>query len=76
MVQVDGLRPGSYSVLVQTQNGSMEQKAVFVVGDDGSASTSVDLDEQVSDFRSVHIRSNDTITETDVARGSGTRSTS
>lgn len=67
MVQVDGLTPGSYAVVVQTQDGSMVEKALFYVAAGGSASTLVDLDEQVSDFRSVHIRSNDSITQTDVA---------
>ncbi len=66
-LQVEGLDAGYYSVLVQTQDGAMVQKAVFQVGSDGTASTAVDLGEQVTDFQSVHIRANNLITETDVA---------
>jgi hypothetical protein len=67
-LQVEGLPAGSYAVLVQTQDGSMEQKAVFEVGNDGIATTAVDLGDQVSDFQSIHIReSNGAITGTDVA---------
>ncbi len=67
VLQVKGLAPGSYSILVQTQDGSMMQKAVFNVGDDGVATTAVDLGDQVTDFQSVHIRANSPIVETDVA---------
>ena len=68
-LQVTGLAAGSYSVLVQTQDGSMVQKGTFTVEDDGTASTALDLGEEVSDFQSMHIRANSEITETDVAVG-------
>ncbi len=67
VLQVNGLRAGGYSLLVQGEDGSMTQKAAFVVGDDGSATTAVDLGDLVTGFQSVHIRSSDSITETDVA---------
>lgn len=67
-LQVTGLAAGSYSVLVQMQDGSMVQKATFTVEDDGTASTALDLGEQVSDFQSLHIRAaNYEITESDQA---------
>lgn len=65
-LQVEGLAPGTYSVLVQLSDGTMVRKATFLVGDDGTASTPIDLGEQVTDFQSVHIRPN-SYTETDVA---------
>ena len=68
-LKVTGLAAGSYSVLVQTQDGSMVQKATFEVESDGTASTALDLGEEVSDFQSLHIRANSEITQTDVAVG-------
>lgn len=65
-LQVEGLAPGSYSVLVQLDDGTMVRKATFLVGDDGTASTPVDLGEQVTDFQSIHIRLNSYV-ETDMA---------
>jgi hypothetical protein len=59
VLQVTGLAAGSYAVLVQTRDGSMVQKAVFEVADDGTASTVVNFGDQVSDFRSVHVRPKD-----------------
>ena len=67
LLQVDGLRPGSYSLFVQTEDGTMMQKAEFLVGAEGSATTAVDLGGLVSGFQSVHIRSGNSIIETDVA---------
>lgn len=66
-LQVEGLSSGSYTVLVQTRDGSMLEKAVFFVGADGTASTAIDLGDQVTDFQSVHIRENNVGTESDVA---------
>lgn len=66
-LQVEGLPAGTYQLLVQTQDGTMVQKAVFDVGDDGIATTAVDLGDTVADFQSVHIRKSSTITETDMA---------
>ena len=66
-LQVTGLAAGSYSVLVQPQDGSMVQKATFDVESDGAATIALNLGEAVSDFQSLHIRPNSEITETDVA---------
>ena len=65
-LQVEGLDQGSYAVLVQTQDGVMVPKATFSVGASGTASTAVELGEQVTDFQSVHIRAINSY-ETDVA---------
>lgn len=67
LLQVDGLRAGTYSLFVQTDDGTMMQKAEFLVGADGSASTAVDLGDLVTSFQSVHIRPGNSITDTDVA---------
>jgi anti-sigma factor RsiW len=66
-LQVSGLPPGTYTVFVQLDNGDMMPKTEFVVGDLGSASTMVDLGGQVTDLKSVHIRSTTTMTGSDVA---------
>jgi hypothetical protein len=66
-LQVHGLEPGYYVVIVQTKDGTMTKKAIFNVGEDGSASTAVNLGEQVSDFQSVHIRPSGAFMDTDVA---------
>jgi hypothetical protein len=66
-LKVNGLNPGYYVVLVQTRDGSMEEKALFEVGEDGTALTAVDLGEQVADFQSVHIRPSSAFMETDTA---------
>jgi len=66
-LQVTGLPSGTYTVFVQLDNGTMEPKTEFVVGDLGSASTMVELGGQVTDLKSVHIRPATTMTETDVA---------
>ena len=66
-LQVEGLSAGYYAVLVQMQDGTMVQKAVFKVGDAGTASTAVDLGDAVADFQSVHIRATNPMAETDVA---------
>ena len=66
-LQVTGLEPGTYTVYVQMENGDMIPKTEFVVGAFGSGSTLVDLGGQVTDFKSVRIRSTTTMTETDVA---------
>lgn len=66
-LQVAGLPTGNYAVLVQLQDGTMQQKAVFTVGADGTATTPVDLGDAVASFQSVHIRASEPVTETDVA---------
>jgi hypothetical protein len=66
-LQVDGLNAGYYSIFVQTQDGTMMEKAVFKVGPEGTASTAVDLGESVTDFQSVHIRAVNPMTESDMA---------
>jgi hypothetical protein len=66
-LQVEGLEAGYYSVLVQMRDGTMVQKAVFKVGNEGTASTAVDLGDALADFQSVHIRATDPLAETDIA---------
>lgn len=66
-LQVTGLPSGTYAVVVQLQNGEMVPKTEFIVGDQGSATTMVDLGSQVTDLKSVHIRPTITMTESDVA---------
>lgn len=66
-LQVSGLPAGTYSVVVQLQNGETVPKTEFVVGPQGSASTMIDLGSQDSGLASVHIRPTTTVTETDVA---------
>lgn len=66
-LQAKGLAAGSYSILVQMQDGTMVQKAVFDVGDDGTATTAVDLGDAMADFQSVHIRTSSPRPETDMA---------
>ncbi len=67
VVQVSGLVPGTYTVVVQMQNGQLAPKAEFEVGTQGAATTLVDLGTQVSDIDAVHIRPTVSTTETDVA---------
>jgi hypothetical protein len=66
-LQVSGLPAGTYSVVVQLQNGDMVPKTEFEVGTEGSATTLINLGSQVTDLTSVHIRPTTTVTETDVA---------
>jgi hypothetical protein len=67
VLQVSGLSSGTYSVVVQTEDGQMVPKTEFVVGAEGSATALVDLGAQISDLQSVHIRPTTSITDTDVA---------
>jgi hypothetical protein len=67
VLQVSGLSSGTYSVVVQTEDGDMVTKAEFDVGTLGSATALVDLGAQISELQSVHIRPTTTITDTDVA---------
>lgn len=67
VLQVNGLDAGIYSIIVQTQDGAIVPQGEFVVGTEGVATTLVDLDTQVSNLRSVHIRPTTSVTETDVA---------
>jgi len=66
-VQVSGLPAGTYTVVVQLQNGNLVPTAEFEVGPQGSATTLLDLGSQVGDLDSVHIRATTSVTQTDVA---------
>jgi len=66
-VQVNGLPAGTYTVVVQLQNGNLVPTAEFEVGPQGSATTLIDLGSQVGDLDSVHIRPTTSVTQTDVA---------
>lgn len=66
-LQVTGLPSGTYAVVVQLQNGDMVPKTEFIVGDQGSATTMVDLGTQITHLKSVHIRPTTITTESDVA---------
>lgn len=66
-LQVSGLAPGTYSVVVQLQNGKMVPTTEFDVGTTGSGSTLVNLGTPIDDLKSVHIRPTTTVTETDMA---------
>lgn len=67
VLRVTGLSSGTYSVVVQMQDGRMVPKAEFFVGTPGFATTLVNLGAQVSDLQSIHIRPTTSVTETDVA---------
>ena len=69
VVKVTGLKSdmGTYTVIVQLQNGTMVPSSEFTVDANGEATALIDLGTQVSDLRSIHIRPNTTDTLTDVA---------
>lgn len=66
-LQVSGLPSGTYTVVVQLQNGAMVPTTEFEVGAGGTGSTLVNLGTQIDNLRSVHIRPATTVTVTDVA---------
>jgi len=66
-VQVNGLPAGTYTVVIQLQNGTLVPTAEFEVGPQGSATTLIDLGSEVTNLDSVHIRPTTSVTQTDVA---------